>query len=56
MQVMIISLCFPRVPRLTETKPKYWNETEIPELNINIIGKHIKVPKWLMDNANAFVS
>ena len=41
-----------RVPRLTGTKPKYRNETEIPERNIRIIGKHIQVPKWLMDNTN----
>ena len=44
-----------RVPRLTETKPKYRNETEIPERNIKIIGNHIQVPKWLMDNTNSFL-
>ena len=31
------------VPRLTEMKLKYWNETEITERNIKIIGKHIHV-------------
>ena len=33
------------VPRVTETKPKYRNETEIPERNIKIIGKHIQMYK-----------
>ena len=28
-----------RVPRLTETKPKYRNETEIPKRTIKNIGK-----------------
>ena len=32
-----------RVHRLTETKPKYRNKTEILERNIKIIGKHIQV-------------
>ena len=47
------------VPRLTETKPKYRNETEIPERNIKIIGKHIQVyrcdvdlPKRPLNNNN----
>ena len=31
------------VPGLTEMKPKYRNETKIPEQNIKIIGKHIQV-------------
>ena len=54
---------FARVPRPTETKIvseydpelKYQNITEIPERNIKIIGKHIQMSKWLMDNANAFL-
>ena len=39
------------VPRLTETKPKYRNETEIPERNIKIIGKHIQVYRCDVDLA-----
>ena len=45
-----------RVPRLTGTKLKYRNETEIPERNTKIIGKHIQVPKWFMNNTNAFLT
>ena len=37
------------VPRLTKTKPKYRNETEIPERNIRIIGKHIQVYRCDVD-------
>ena len=40
------------VPRFTETKPKYRNETEIPKRTIKNIGKmHIDSKCWNeMDN------
>ena len=47
------------VPWLTETNPKYRNETEIPERNIKAIGEHIQVyrcdvdlPKRPLNNDN----
>ena len=49
------SIYLPGVPGLTKTKPKYRNKTEIPEQNMKIIGKHIQVPKLLMDDTNAFL-
>ena len=38
------------VPRFTETKPKYRNETEIPKRTIKIIGQMLLVnagAKWI---------
>ena len=35
----------PAVPRSTETKPKYRNETEIPKRTIKNIGKMLLVSK-----------
>ena len=37
------------VPRLTKTKLKYRNETEIPERKIKIIGKHLQVYRYDVD-------
>ena len=34
------------VPRLTETKPKYRNETEIPKRSIKSIGKESNLHLW----------
>ena len=53
MLVWCVSGCF-NGPNSGGTQT-YRNETEIPERNIKIIGKHIQVPKWLMDHANAFL-
>ena len=40
----------PSVPRFTETKPKYRNETEIPKRTIKNIGQMLLVnagAKWI---------
>ena len=46
---LICEYSFIAVPRLTETKPKYRNETELVERNIKIIGKHIQVYRYDVD-------
>ena len=48
------------VPRLTETKPKYQNETEIPKRTIENIGKESNLHLWhwfcfdILSNWNAY--
>ena len=44
------------VPRFTETKPKYRNETEIPKRAIKNIGKMLLVSKCLGEMGNEVFS
>ena len=62
---IMISITLIRVPRLTETKPKYRNETEIPKPTIKNRGKESSLHLWhchgfwirfgILRNWNAYV-